>query len=42
MLLFLFDSEKDLLLVPSSSSEISVVQWPPFLLASKVTENIQY
>ncbi|KAJ4808067.1 glucan synthase-like 3 [Rhynchospora pubera] len=28
--------EKDLLLVPSSSSDISVVQWPPFLLASKI------
>lgn len=28
--------ERDLLLVPNSSSEISVVQWPPFLLASKV------
>ncbi|KAE8663689.1 putative callose synthase 6 [Hibiscus syriacus] len=27
--------EKDLLLVPSSSSDVSVVQWPPFLLASK-------
>ncbi|KAJ0971510.1 hypothetical protein J5N97_019469 [Dioscorea zingiberensis] len=32
------NSEKDLLLVPSSSDgkEISVVQWPPFLLASKI------
>lgn len=28
--------ERNLLLVPNSSSEISVVQWPPFLLASKV------
>uniref|UniRef100_A0A6N2NKJ4 1,3-beta-glucan synthase n=1 Tax=Salix viminalis TaxID=40686 RepID=A0A6N2NKJ4_SALVM len=28
--------EKDLLLVPYSSSDISVVQWPPFLLASKI------
>ncbi|XAR49505.1 1,3-beta-glucan synthase [Bertholletia excelsa] len=30
------DRERDLLLVPYSSSEISVVQWPPFLLASKI------
>ncbi|CAH9107488.1 unnamed protein product [Cuscuta europaea] len=29
--------ERDLLLVPySSSSEIKVIQWPPFLLASKI------
>ncbi|XP_043687669.1 callose synthase 7-like [Telopea speciosissima] len=28
--------ERDLLLVPYSSSDISVVQWPPFLLASKI------
>ncbi|KAI8526616.1 hypothetical protein RHMOL_Rhmol12G0009600 [Rhododendron molle] len=28
--------ERDLLLVPDSSSQISVVQWPPFLLASKI------
>ncbi|XP_034701609.1 callose synthase 7 [Vitis riparia] len=28
--------ERNLLLVPNSSSEISVVQWPPFLLASKI------
>ncbi|XP_078151052.1 callose synthase 7-like [Carex rostrata] len=28
--------ERDLLLVPSSSNNISVVQWPPFLLASKI------
>lgn len=28
--------ERDLLLVPYSSSEVSVIQWPPFLLASKV------
>ncbi|VFQ64399.1 unnamed protein product [Cuscuta campestris] len=28
--------ERDLLLVPYSSSEISVIQWPPFLLASKI------
>ncbi|KAL5700795.1 putative callose synthase 6 [Ranunculus cassubicifolius] len=27
--------EKELLLVPYSSSDVSVVQWPPFLLASK-------
>ncbi|XP_011044775.1 PREDICTED: putative callose synthase 6 isoform X3 [Populus euphratica] len=28
--------EKDLLLVPYSSSGVSVFQWPPFLLASKI------
>ncbi|KAG1347013.1 callose synthase 7 [Cocos nucifera] len=28
--------EKSLLLVPYSSDDISVVQWPPFLLASKI------
>ncbi|KAL3502930.1 hypothetical protein ACH5RR_037379 [Cinchona calisaya] len=28
--------ERDLLLVPYSSSDISVIQWPPFLLASKI------
>ena len=28
--------DRDLLLVPYSSSDISVIQWPPFLLASKV------
>ncbi|XP_047308713.1 callose synthase 7-like isoform X2 [Impatiens glandulifera] len=28
--------ERDLLLVPSSSDVVSVVQWPPFLLASKI------
>ncbi|XP_073280004.1 callose synthase 7-like isoform X2 [Primulina huaijiensis] len=28
--------ERDLLLVPYSSGEVSVVQWPPFLLASKI------
>uniref|UniRef100_A0A5B7C4U4 1,3-beta-glucan synthase n=1 Tax=Davidia involucrata TaxID=16924 RepID=A0A5B7C4U4_DAVIN len=28
--------ERDLLLVPDSSSDVSVVQWPPFLLASKI------
>ncbi|KAL8031752.1 hypothetical protein ABFX02_13G047800 [Erythranthe guttata] len=28
--------EKNLLLVPYSSSDVSVVQWPPFLLASKI------
>ncbi|CAL5403980.1 unnamed protein product [Camellia sinensis] len=30
------DRERDLLLVPDSSSKVTVVQWPPFLLASKV------
>lgn len=30
--------EKNLLLVPFSSSDVSVVQWPPFLLASKVKQ----
>ncbi|KAG7653299.1 1-3-beta-glucan synthase subunit FKS1-like domain-1 [Arabidopsis suecica] len=30
------DRERDLLLVPSSSGDVSVVQWPPFLLASKI------
>ncbi|XP_028097416.1 callose synthase 7-like isoform X2 [Camellia sinensis] len=30
------DRERDLLLVPDSSSEVTVVQWPPFLLASKI------
>ncbi|KAF8043493.1 hypothetical protein BT93_A1723 [Corymbia citriodora subsp. variegata] len=28
--------DRDLLLVPSSSTDVSVVQWPPFLLASKI------
>ncbi|XP_056693642.1 callose synthase 7 isoform X2 [Spinacia oleracea] len=28
--------ERDLLLVPYTSSKVSVVQWPPFLLASKI------
>ncbi|OVA17115.1 Glycosyl transferase [Macleaya cordata] len=28
--------ERDLLLVPYSSGDVSVVQWPPFLLASKI------
>ncbi|KAG6783969.1 hypothetical protein POTOM_009651 [Populus tomentosa] len=28
--------ERELLLVPYSSSDVSVVQWPPFLLASKI------
>ncbi|XP_021735292.1 callose synthase 7-like [Chenopodium quinoa] len=28
--------ERDLLLVPYTSSQVSVVQWPPFLLASKI------
>ncbi|KAJ0051718.1 hypothetical protein Pint_01407 [Pistacia integerrima] len=32
----LSNEERDLLLVPYSSSKISVVQWPPFLLASKI------
>ena len=32
----LLSRDRDLLLVPSSSSDVSVVQWPPFLLASKV------
>ncbi|RDX90563.1 putative callose synthase 6, partial [Mucuna pruriens] len=30
------DRDRDLLLVPYSSSYISVIQWPPFLLASKI------
>ncbi|KAJ8512658.1 hypothetical protein OPV22_003092 [Ensete ventricosum] len=30
------NKEKDLLLVPYSSGNVSVVQWPPFLLASKI------
>ncbi|XP_030515431.1 callose synthase 7 [Rhodamnia argentea] len=30
------DRERDLLHVPSSSTDVSVVQWPPFLLASKI------
>ncbi|XXG90537.1 hypothetical protein AAC387_Pa12g2278 [Persea americana] len=33
---FISNREKDLLRVPYSSSAISVVQWPPFLLASKI------
>lgn len=28
--------DKDLLLVPYCSNDVSVIQWPPFLLASKV------
>lgn len=28
--------ERDLLLVPYTASKVSVVQWPPFLLASKI------
>nr|XP_033511949.1 callose synthase 7-like [Nicotiana tomentosiformis] len=28
--------ERDLLLVPYSSSEVCVIQWPPFLLTSKI------
>ncbi|XP_039158569.1 LOW QUALITY PROTEIN: callose synthase 7 [Eucalyptus grandis] len=30
------DRDRDLLVVPSSSTDVSVVQWPPFLLASKI------
>ncbi|PON73092.1 Glycosyl transferase [Trema orientale] len=30
------NGDRDLLLVPYSSSDVSVVQWPPFLLASKI------
>ncbi|KAH1239428.1 Callose synthase 7 [Glycine max] len=30
------DRDRDLLLVPYSSSYVSVIQWPPFLLASKI------
>ncbi|VAH39046.1 unnamed protein product [Triticum turgidum subsp. durum] len=30
------NSEKDLLVVPSSVGDTSVTQWPPFLLASKI------
>ncbi|XVF16798.1 hypothetical protein REPUB_Repub10bG0063300 [Reevesia pubescens] len=30
------DRDRDLLLVPSSAGDVSVVQWPPFLLASKI------
>ncbi|XP_010525558.1 PREDICTED: putative callose synthase 6 isoform X2 [Tarenaya hassleriana] len=30
------DRDRDLLLVPSSSGDVSVIQWPPFLLASKI------
>ncbi|KAM7497719.1 hypothetical protein LguiA_022133 [Lonicera macranthoides] len=36
LLSFLPFTEKDLLLVPYSSNTVSVVQWPPFLLASKI------
>ncbi|GLT26329.1 hypothetical protein SLA2020_014070 [Shorea laevis] len=28
--------ERDLLLVPYASSDVTVIQWPPFLLASKI------
>ncbi|XP_031393208.1 callose synthase 7 isoform X2 [Punica granatum] len=28
--------DRDLLLVPYSSSDVTVIQWPPFLLASKI------
>ncbi|KAJ4729026.1 Callose synthase [Melia azedarach] len=30
------NEERDLLLVPYCSNDVSVVQWPPFLLASKI------
>ncbi|KAL4569972.1 hypothetical protein LXL04_025621 [Taraxacum kok-saghyz] len=30
------NSERDLLLVPYTTSDVPVVQWPPFLLASKI------
>ncbi|CAJ1964370.1 unnamed protein product [Sphenostylis stenocarpa] len=30
------DRDRDLLLVPYSASYVSVIQWPPFLLASKI------
>ncbi|XP_030462869.1 callose synthase 7 isoform X2 [Syzygium oleosum] len=30
------NSDRDLLHVPSSSTDVTVVQWPPFLLASKI------
>ncbi|XP_068345773.1 callose synthase 7-like [Pyrus communis] len=30
------NKDKDLLLVPYSSEDVNVVQWPPFLLASKI------
>ncbi|KAF7815714.1 callose synthase 7-like isoform X2 [Senna tora] len=30
------NSDRDLLLVPYRSSDVSVIQWPPFLLASKI------
>nr|XP_043626989.1 callose synthase 7 [Erigeron canadensis] len=30
------NSERDLLLVPYTSSDVPVIQWPPFLLASKI------
>ncbi|XP_047056174.1 callose synthase 7-like [Lolium rigidum] len=33
---FISDREKDILMAPSSSNNLSVVPWPPFLLASKV------
>ncbi|KAF7071133.1 hypothetical protein CFC21_076535 [Triticum aestivum] len=33
---FISDREKDMLMAPSSSSNLPVVPWPPFLLASKV------
>ncbi|KAK7316697.1 hypothetical protein RJT34_00353 [Clitoria ternatea] len=33
---FISNRDRDLLLVPYSSSYVSVIQWPPFLLASKI------
>ncbi|XP_071706332.1 callose synthase 7-like [Rutidosis leptorrhynchoides] len=30
------NSERDLLLVPYTTSDVPVIQWPPFLLASKI------
>ncbi|ONM41651.1 Callose synthase 7 [Zea mays] len=33
---FISDREKDMLMAPSYSSNLSIIQWPPFLLASKV------
>ncbi|PUZ56354.1 hypothetical protein GQ55_5G289200 [Panicum hallii var. hallii] len=33
---FISDREKDILMAPSFSSNLSVIQWPPFLLASKI------
>ncbi|KAI4306004.1 hypothetical protein L6164_029323 [Bauhinia variegata] len=33
---FISNWDRDLLLVPYHSSDVSVIQWPPFLLASKI------